>query len=74
MTMQKVDELRKDIEKISGRTVRLRSTNAGNKLCVFIDINAYLYRCVSIGELYWTLSDIYWLICCLKHGKNRVEF
>lgn len=74
MTMQKVEELRKDIEKISGRAVRLRGTTTGNKLRVFIDINNYLYRCVSLNELYWSLSDVYWLINCLKFGDNRVEF
>lgn len=74
MTMQKVEKLRKEIEEMTGRSVKIRGTICNNKPAVFIDINNLLYRCVSFRELYWALSDVYWVINSLKYGKNRVEF
>lgn len=74
MTMQKIKEQCKEIEEMTGRAVSLRGTTVNNKPAVFIDINEKLYRCVLLDELYWDLSNVYWLINALKHGKNPVEF
>lgn len=74
MTMQKVEKLRKEIEEMTGRNVKIRGTEYSNKPAVFIDINGMLYRCVFLGELYWALSDVYWIINSLKYGKNSVDF
>lgn len=74
MTMQKIKKQCKEIEEISGRIVEFRGTTINNKPAVIIDINGMLYRCVLLSELYWTLSDVYWVINALKYGKNPVEF
>ena len=74
MTMQKIKEQCKEIEEITGRTVELRSTTINNKPAVFININGTLYRCVLLRDLYWALSDVYWVINALQFGENPVEF
>lgn len=72
--MQKIKKQCEEIEEITGRSIRLRGTTIDKKSAVFIDINGMLYRCVLLSELYWTLSDVYWVINALKYGKNPVEF
>lgn len=74
MTIREIEEQRREIEKMTGRTVNLIATTLNGKPAVFIDINERLYRCVLLSELYWSLSDVYCLIDVLKNGKNPVEF
>lgn len=72
--MQKIKKQCEEIEEMTGRSVKLRGTTIGNKPAVFIDINGMLYRCVLLRELYWALSDVYWVINALQFGENPVEF
>ena len=74
MTMQKIKKQCEEIEEMTGRSVKLRGTTINNKPAVFIDINGRLYRCVLLRDLYWALSDAYWVIYALKEGKKPVEF
>lgn len=74
MTMQKIKEHCKLIEEMTGRTVVLRCTTINNEPAVCIDINGMFYRCVLFSEMYWCLSNVYWLIHSLKYGKNPVQF
>ena len=74
MTMQKIKEQCKEIKEMTGRSVELRSTTINNKPAVFININGRLYRCVLLRELYWALSDVYWVINVLQFGEKPVEF
>ena len=74
MTMQKIKKQCEEIEEMTGRSVKLQGTTVDNKPAVFININGRLYRCVLLKELYWALSDVYWVINALQFGENPVEF
>lgn len=74
MTMQEIKEQCKEIEEMTGRSVRLEGTTINKKPAVIININGRVYRCVFLSELYWALSDVYWVINALQFGENPVEF
>ena len=74
MTMQKIKEQCKEIEEMTSRSVGLQGTTINNKPAVFISINGRLYRCVLVRDLYWALSDVYWVINVLQFGEKPVEF